>query len=299
MRILVTGATGFIGRSLVPLLVAQPDTAVSLLLLESEIQQPLPPPLNNLRLQLVSANLRNLRQTQRAVGKIAPDAVIHLAAVGVTDPFLDINTALRTNLNGALNLARACFESSGGVRQMLVARTPGEESLMNVYAASKAAAWGFCQMFARTQGWPITGGTIFQAYGPHQTERNLIPAAMRSAAAGQDFPMTAGVQKRDWIYSSDIAKGFLALLNANLPAGTSIELGTGRLTSVAEVVGQVYALVGGSGRPQIGAIPSRPGEEAVQAADTARTKELIGWETAVSLESGLRKLYNRLCNAQR
>lgn len=292
-RILVTGATGFIGRVLVPHLVKLPDTAVSILVREVYSHtdlKPLPTELQALREQLhiVYADLRNFQLTLRAIREADPTHVIHLAAAGATDPFLGLDTAIRHNLNGTLNLIRACFEKSFTTQQLIMARTPGELSSMNVYAASKLSAWNFCEMYGRTQQWPIHGAMIFQAYGPTQTARNIIPAAIHAALANEDFPMTSGKQEKDWLYESDVAQGFIAMLGKDLAPGATIELGSGIATSVAKIITQIYDLVGCSARPLIGRLPDRPGEAQVQIADVARTKELIGWETAVSLTEGLK-----------
>ncbi len=295
MRILVTGATGFIGRSFIPVLLNQPAFNIILLRLESESERPFPSPLASLRPQfdVVYADLRNFSLTVRAIRQAQPDVVVHLAAAGATDPFLPVETALRHNITGTINLLRACFEKTFTTQQVIVARTPGERSAMNVYAASKAAAWNFCQMYGRTQAWPIHGAMIFQAYGPHQPENTLIPSAIKAALDGQDFPMTAGTQQRDWIHVADVAAGLAAMIDKPLPPGETIELGTGQLTSVADMVRQIYALAKSNGRPQIGILPSRPGEESVQVADVVRTKELVGWETAVTLAHGLASLIDK------
>ncbi|MFZ0544233.1 MAG: NAD(P)-dependent oxidoreductase [Candidatus Promineifilaceae bacterium] len=295
MHILITGATGFIGRHFVYHLLQQ-QIKVTILVRELYSgEKPLPEPLNSLRPQFnaVYADLRNYRLTARAVQEAAATHVVHLAAAGVTAPFIPVETTLRHNLNATINLLRACFENKNGrstPEQIIVARTPGERTAMNVYAAGKAAAWQFCRMYARTAGWPIHGGMIFQAYGPDQNETNLVPAAIRAAQANQDFPMTTGTQKRDWIYLDDIVTGLKAALGKRLSPGTSFELGTGCTTSVAEVVQSIYRLAGSSGRPQIGVLPSRPGEEGVQIADAAKTRQLIGWQAETSLEQGLRRL---------
>jgi len=295
-RVLVTGGAGFIARALVPALIERAD--VTLLLLEEfGSGLPLPAPLGGLRpsYDVVYADLRNYRLTARAVRQARPDRVIHLAAVGVSDPFLSPNTAISHNVTGTLNLLRACFESDGlDVEQLIVARTPGERTAMNVYAASKAAAWAFCQMYARTSQWPIHGAMIFQAYGPDQLPHLLIPAALQASLAGEDFPMTSGNQEKDWIYIDDVVNGFLAVLDSALPAGETVELGGGRAVSVRDVVEQIYRVVGRGGRPLFGALPGRPGEEPRQIADAARAAELTGWRAEVALAEGLGRMVARL-----
>lgn len=293
MCVLVTGATGFIGRAFVSHLLTQPETAVSLLLRETYSgSKPLPPEFAARRDQfdIVYADLRNFRLTVRAVREAEPDVVVHLAAAGVTDPFLNVDTAVRYNVTGTLNLLRACFEKTFSTERLIVARTPGEKSSMNAYAASKAAAWQFCEMYARTQSWPIGGAMIYQAYGPGQSARNVIPAALQAARSGQDFPMTAGTQQRDWVYIADVVAGLWQMVHQAVPAGETADLGTGQTTSVADVVRLIYEQFGQGGRPLIGHLPSRPGEEAVQVADVARTRALLGWETAVSLAEGISRL---------
>ena len=291
MHILLTGGTGFIGRTLAPLLIAQPDTAVTLLLRDDYKGQPLPPLLENLRpkIDLVYIDLSDYLRTARTVYERQPDQVIHLAAVGVSDPFLPVKTALAFNLHATLNLLHACFEKSSTTHKFIIGRTPGEHSAMNPYATSKAAAWQFCRMYVRTQQWPIIGAMIYQAYGPGQPENNLVPAAIKAAHTQVDFPMTAGTQERDWVYISDVAAGILTMLHADLMPGTTVDIGTGQLNSVANVVCNIYEIIGGNGRPQIGAIQSRPGEMSQQLANTARTKELIDWQATTSLDQGLNK----------
>jgi nucleoside-diphosphate-sugar epimerase len=288
VRVLVTGATGFIGRALVQHLVADPGKSVTILIRDGPSNR-LPPAIGAIRsrLELVYADLRNFSQTSRAVRRAQPDYVIHLAAAGVSDPFLNVTSALRHNLHATLNLIKACFERQSSIQQLVIGRTPGERTALNVYAASKAATWSFCRMYSRTQQWPIAGAMIFQAYGPGQPHHTLIPAAFTAALAGQDFPMTSGSQERDWIWVADVAAGLAAILPARLSPGQTVELGTGLLTSVAAVVQQIYGLVDRGGQPRPGLLPDRPGEDARQVADVDATHACLAWQAAVALPRGL------------
>jgi len=301
MKILVTGATGFIGRHLVCRLVDSGHSVTLMLLSGVESGSQLPPPLAQRRNQfeVVYADIRNYQLTSRAIRDTNPDWVVHLAAAGVSDPFLNPNTAIRHNVTGTLNLIRACFEgktSSSQVGQVIVARSSGEPSNLNVYAASKAAAWNFCQMYAQTRDWPIAGAMIFQAYGPWQPAHTLVQAAVRAALTSEDFPMTTGEQSRDWIYVGDVVTGIEAGLKVDLEPGTTFELGTGKATPVANVVRLIYRLIERGGKPQIGALPSRPGEIPSQIAVTEKTRQLLAWQPSNTLEEGLERTIQHIEN---
>ncbi|MDT8306942.1 MAG: NAD-dependent epimerase/dehydratase family protein, partial [Anaerolineae bacterium] len=110
MRLLVTGATGFVGRHLVPAALAAGHELS--LLLRDHYRSPsaLPAPLDTLasHCRPVYADLRNESATCAAVRAAAPEAVLHLAATGVTEPFLPAARAIEHNVTGTVNLLQAC-----------------------------------------------------------------------------------------------------------------------------------------------------------------------------------------------
>jgi nucleoside-diphosphate-sugar epimerase len=281
-RVVVTGATGFIGRALTKALLAEGAKVTALV--REHPGRPLSKGIPE-GADALEADLRYAAGLKRAIELVNPTLVVHLAAVGVTEPFISEHDALRGNVEGTINLLNAV----NGCCRVIVARTPGEIESINTYAASKAAAWQFCRMYHRTRDWPITAVMPFQVYGPGQSLKTALGAAVSAARSGDSFPTTSGEQVRDWIYVDDVVGGIMATARSENVDGETVELGVGIGTAVSTVVERVFQLAG-RGRPIIGALPQRPGEVPSQIADADRTERLIGWRAKVGLEEGLRKI---------
>jgi UDP-glucose 4-epimerase len=291
-RVLITGGTGFLGRYLTRRLV-NAGARVTLGLRDGagpENRAPVPE-----EVILRDGDVRNYGQIYRLVAQSDPQYIFHLAAVGVTDPFVAEESALRVNVHGTLNLLRATRQAGQhqGCRVIMAGTSyeygeEGEIDPGNVYAASKVAAWAFCRMYYRAHGLPVIVARPFNVYGPGQDPRALIPSAIRAALEGQDFPTTPGEQLRDFVYVDDVIAGLLAIATVDGIDGHSLDLGTGRATAVREVVERVFALVNGQGFPRIGALPYRPGTIWKQVADARRTAAMTGWRAKAELERGLR-----------
>ena len=244
----------------------------------------------------LSLDVRDADAVRAVVVEAAPQVVFHLAAAGVTDPGVDPALALAVNAGGTVRmlealrerdvwrvvLAGTCYEY--GARETVEGLDP-----FNAYAASKVAAWAFGRMYWRVHGLPIVTVRPFQVYGPGQIPHTLIPAAIRAALAGEDFPMTPGEQERDFIYVEDVVEGMLAAAQAPGIEGQSLDLGTGQAHTVRQVVERVWAITAAQGHILAGALPYRPAEVMRLTADADRTAHLTGWRARVGLDDGLRR----------
>lgn len=286
--IFLTGATGFIGCRLIrALLEAKCD--VTALVLPGEVEH-LPE-----GVRAIVGDITDGDAVARAFAKVQPEGIFHLAAVGTTDTGLPMAEACRVNVGGMIALLEA-VRRLDSVRRIVLIGTSYEYGArrsddgldpFNAYSASKVAAWAFARAAYNAWGMPVVSVRPFQVYGPGQRREALVPAAILAALRAEDFRMTKGEQQRDFVYVEDIVHGLIGAMTASDVEGRALDLGTGTLSRVLDVVQRIWDLTGAQGRIVAGALPYRPGEVPAIPADLQRTRQLTGWEPRVSLDQGL------------
>ena len=284
MKALVTGASGFIGRALCRSLI---DAGIETIALSRP---------DTARLEGVTsvvADLADEAAVTRCLGDVKADLVFHLA--GLTSATRDLDAVVpvfNTNLTSTVNLLTAATRV--GCRRIVLAGSleepdaaSADEVPSSPYAASKWAGSMYARMFWQLYQTPITVARIFMVYGPQQRDTNkLIPHAIRCLLAGEPLRLSSGTRAVDWVFVDDVARGLLALSHADGVDGSSVDLGTGVLTSVREVVERLARLAGSQAGLQFGALPDRSHEQ-VRSADVKRTEQLTGWRAVVNLDDGL------------
>jgi UDP-glucose 4-epimerase len=286
-RVLVTGATGFIGGHLAGALLAQGADLVGVSRRE-RMKDAFP-------FRVERCDLADFESTRTLLRAAKPEIIFHLAGHPYGGRELDrIMPTFRDNLVTTVHLLTGAVEC--GASRVVVAGSledPGagdpDPLPSSPYAASKRAASMYTQLFHRLYGLETVVARIFMVYGPGRQEtQKLVPYVINSVLDGKAPRVGPGDRGVDWIYVEDVASGLLAVASAKDCAGQSIDIGTGVLTTVREVVESIVATMNPSIRPEFGAIEARAHEQ-VRKADVARSRSAAGWAPEVALAEGLRR----------
>jgi len=284
-RILVTGANGFIGSHL-SLRLCQEGAEVHAVY---RSQRPADPGDHH----WWQADLADLAEVRRIIGKARPEIIFHLASHVKGAPDLEhVLPTFQSNLQSTVNLLAVAAESN--CRRIVVTGSLAEPDAERgeifpsaPYAAAKWASSGYARMFHALYKLPVVIARVFMVYGPGQKDlTKLIPYVTLSLLQGRTAKISSGQRLVDWIYVSDVVDGFVALAQAPNVDGATVDLGSGVLISIRDIVQQLAAVVDCKATVEFGALPDRP-LEPTRLSKTAETFVRIGWRPQVSLRDGL------------
>jgi UDP-glucuronate 4-epimerase len=253
------------------------------------------------RFRFVEGDLRDEGALQSLFAEHRPDAVLHLAAKAGVRPSLQNPAAyIETNLNGTLNLVRACerypvrhfvFASSSSVYgdsvQVPFSETARTDEPASPYAATKKAGEVLLFTYHRLLKLPVTCLRFFTVFGPRQRPDLAINKFVRLIDAGEPVPFFGdGTTSRDYTFVQDTVDGILAALDN--PAGYEIyNLGRSNPVSLNDMVRAIEAAVGK--RANLDRQPEQPGDVRTTYADVSKAQSRLGYEPKVSFEEGIRR----------
>ncbi len=241
------------------------------------------------------ADLTDDAATDNVVGAAGPDAVLHLAGhvSGGREPSLVLPT-LHANLTSTVNVLSAAHRH--GIKRVVVAGsmeepspTDGHPVPPSPYAVAKWASSAYGRLFAGLYGMTVIHLRIFMVYGPDQPDATkLVPYTILSLLEGTAPQLASGGRRVDWIYVDDVVDAFVAACAADLSGAVTVDVGSGRRTTVRDVVGRLADLVGAEVTPRFGALADRPleGEPVANVGPAAR---ILDWRPTVGLDEGLRR----------
>jgi UDP-glucose 4-epimerase len=285
-RVLITGATGFIGTTL-----GRRLTEAGALVSGVARRRPE----RAVDLELHTVDLSELAGCRALIERERPDAVLHTAGHPYAARELgSVVPTFRDNLETTVNLLVSTAEARVP-RVVLCGSLEEPESdevaaaLSSPYAISKAAATNYARLFHDLYGHPVVVARLFMVYGPGQWALSkLIPSTILTLLRGEAPKVSSGERPVDWVYIDDVVDGILACAVAPGVEGQRIDIGTGVLTTVRGVVEAIGGLIPQGPAPAFGTVPNRSAEQ-VRAARVDRTQALLGWKAKVDLLEGLRR----------
>jgi nucleoside-diphosphate-sugar epimerase len=286
-RVLVTGATGFIGRhALAPLVERGFDVHAAS---RAELRE-------GGGVTWHEADLLQDGAAASLVASVRPTHLLHLAWCTEYGVYWSSPENLAW-LARSLDLIRA-FREAGG-RRAVVAGTCAEYDWRGdicsadaplapttMYGASKNALRQVLERYAAVTGLSVAWGRIYFPFGPGEQPCRVVAAAARGIVEGKRVGFSSGRQVRDFLYVDDVAEAFAALVAA-VAEGT-FDVGSGTGVALGDLLQQLERLAGTSGLVVIGARPDRD-EPTRIVAETTRMARDVGWSPRVPLDEGLRR----------
>jgi UDP-glucose 4-epimerase len=305
---LITGGAGFIGSHIVDELVRRNERVRVLDNFSTGKRENI---LHNLeRIELIEGDLVELETVRQAVAGV--DYVLHLGAVpsvprSVADP-LNSNAA---NVTGTLHVLVAA--RNAGVKRVVYSSSssiygnsptlPKQEDMptqpLSPYAVSKLAGENYCQVFYRVYGLPTVCLRYFNVFGPRQDPESqyaaVIPRFISRMLNGQ-APLVHGdgLQSRDFTYVANTVEANLLACQRERAVGQVINVALGKRVNLLELIEALNTIIGTRLSPEFS--EPRAGDVKHSQADTRRLESLLGFQSAIDFQQGLRRTVQWLQN---
>lgn len=289
LRLLITGATGFVGSACVRRAVEQRLTTHTV---ARSLRGFCPPGVNS-----HAADLLDAEQTARLIEHVRPTHLLHLAWIATPGVYWTSPDNARW-ADASANLLRRFAECGG--RRAVVAGSCAEYDWSKAgvcheattalgpatpYGKAKDRLRRWAETFASNAGLSLAWARLFFLYGPGEQAARLVPSVARAALSGQPAECSPGTQERDFLHVEDAADALLAILTSGVSG--AVNVGSGRPSAVREVAAEVAAAAGRPDLLKLGARPSPAGEPPLLVADVTRLRDEVGWRPRIDLRRGL------------
>jgi nucleoside-diphosphate-sugar epimerase len=286
-KVLLTGASGFIGRHCIGPLMAS-GYEVHALSNKSALNG------SNIHWHLL--DLMDGKKLGALMEEIQPTHLLHLAWDVTHGVYWTSQDNLRW-VQASLDLLRA-FQVNGGKR-VVAAGTCAEYDWRSGYCTERitpylpTSLYGACKLslhtvfeaFARQTGLSAGWGHIFFLFGPNEQAARLVASAITSLLRRQPIRCTHGRQIRDFLYVKDVANAFVSLLNSDVTG--PVNIGSGNPITLREIIVKVAEQMNGEQLIQFGAVQPAPDEPLVLLPETRRIHQEVGWSEKYDIDSGL------------
>jgi nucleoside-diphosphate-sugar epimerase len=288
--VLITGASGFIGRHTIPLLLKHGY--------EVHAVTSKKPPENGKSEYWHRADLLDRQQIGSLIEAVRPSHLLHFAWIATPGIYQSSFENLHW-IEASLELLHR-FVRAGGQR-IVAAGTCAEydwrygfcsEALtplapQTLYGSCKHSLQLILSALARENNFSAAWGRIFFPYGPHEHASRLVASVIGALLNGEVARCSHGNQVRDFVFVQDVAAAFVALLDSDI-AGP-VNIASGRGVAVKEIVFKIGDLLGRRDLVQLGAIPTPAQEAPFLVGDVRLLDETLNWQPEHDIDQGLKK----------
>lgn len=305
-KTLVTGAGGFIGSHLTEALVKQGHNVRAFLRYSSRSDRGLLEALSRDvidRIEFVFGDLKDPEAVRKAV--MGCDTVFHLGAlIAIPYSYVHPYNFVQTNILGTAHVLNACLENP--VLQKVIHTSTSEVygtaqyvpidekhplQAQSPYSATKIAADKLAESYYLTYGLPVAILRPFNTFGPRQSLRAVIPTIISQTLGKEKIKLGNVSPRRDFLFVKDTVRGFIEIAGSEKALGKSVNIGTGKDVSIAELIEIIFEVTGI--RKEVDCeekrIRPRTSEVMQLCSDIRLAGELFNWQPHWSLREGLKE----------
>ena len=292
-KILITGATGFIGYHLAKYCLKLNWSVTSISTKK---------PIKTRKLKNVEYLICDLYDKNKLNKKLSLDFDYVVNLAGYVDHSKKKKT-LYSHFNGCKNISEIFLKKKikkfiqiGSSIEYGKNLSPQKENLDNrkifsIYGKAKLMSTNYLLSLYKKHHFPVSVLRLYLVYGPFQDRNRVIPIVIDNALKSKEFDCSLGTQFRDFVYVDDVVNGIIKSLKNKKTNGQIINLGAGKPIMIKDIILKICKIIG-TGKPQFGKIKFRKDEIKNLYPSITKAKDILNWMPKVKINLGIKKTIN-------
>ena len=293
-KILITGATGFIGYHLAKYCLKLNWSVTSISTKK---------PIKTRKLKNVEYLICDLYNKNKLNKKLSLDFDYVVNLAGYVD-HSNRDRIIKSHYIGCKNLSTILLKTKikkfiqvgssieyGKIRSPQLENKNNKQRTFSAYGEAKLKSTKFLLNLSKKFNFPVTIIRLYLVYGPYQDINRVIPITILNSLKNKKFNCSLGTQLRDFTYIDDVIIGIIKILKSNKSSGEIFNIGTGKPVQIKQVIKKICKIIG-KGKPIFGKINFRSDEIVKLYPNINKIQKVINWKPKIKLNNGLSKTIN-------